>query len=133
MRGKTLSKDERYAILASFFVTGSVTQTSRELSVPLSTVSDIVDRYKDDTSDPVIARLRNKTDNDFSERCTDIINAAMQRLEDTINNKRAKVTASQLSTVIGTLYDKRALSRGESTENTAVIVKLPPEAEEYAE
>ncbi len=37
-----------------------------------------------------------------------------------------------LATVIGTEYDKRALAKGESTENTKVTIELPKGAEEYA-
>lgn len=38
-----------------------------------------------------------------------------------------------ITTAIGTLYDKRALARGESTENTTIQVKLPEGMDEYAE
>ena len=38
-----------------------------------------------------------------------------------------------ITTAIGTLYDKRALALGESTENTTIEIKLPKGAEDYAE
>lgn len=38
-----------------------------------------------------------------------------------------------LTTAIGTLYDKRALAKGESTENTQVEFKLPKDMMRYAE
>lgn len=38
-----------------------------------------------------------------------------------------------LTTAIGTLYDKRALANGESTENTKIEFKLPKGVDEYAE
>ena len=38
-----------------------------------------------------------------------------------------------ISTMIGTLYDKRALAKGESTNNTKVVIELPEGVEEYAE
>ena len=38
-----------------------------------------------------------------------------------------------ISTMIGTLYDKRALAKGESTNNTSVNIKLPEGIDEYAE
>lgn len=37
-----------------------------------------------------------------------------------------------LTTAVGTLYDKRALAKGESTENTTVSIRLPEGFEEYA-
>ena len=39
---------------------------------------------------------------------------------------------SDVTTAIGTLYDKRALARGEATENTRVTVDLPEDIEKYA-
>lgn len=38
-----------------------------------------------------------------------------------------------LTTAIGTLYDKRALAQGESTDNTKIEFKLPKGVDEYAE
>lgn len=38
-----------------------------------------------------------------------------------------------ISTTIGTLYDKRALAKGESTNNTKVTIQLPEGTDEYAE
>ena len=40
---------------------------------------------------------------------------------------------NEISTAVGTLYDKRALAKGESTENIRISVKLPKEVEKYAE
>ena len=37
-----------------------------------------------------------------------------------------------ITTAIGTLYDKRALAKGESTDNMSVQIKLPEGADEYA-
>ena len=37
-----------------------------------------------------------------------------------------------ITTAIGTLYDKKALSDGKSTENIVVDVKLPEGIEDYA-
>lgn len=38
-----------------------------------------------------------------------------------------------ITTAVGTLYDKRALAQGDSTENTKIEFKLPKGVEEYAE
>ena len=37
-----------------------------------------------------------------------------------------------ITTAIGTLFDKKALSEGKATENVKVEVKLPPGVDEYA-
>lgn len=38
-----------------------------------------------------------------------------------------------ITTAVGTLYDKRALAKGESTNNTKVLIQLPEGVDEYAE
>lgn len=58
--------------------------------------------------------------------------------QDEKNRLVNKIRALQLqdikaiTTAIGTLYDKKALADGNTTENVAVEIKLPPGAEEYA-
>lgn len=39
---------------------------------------------------------------------------------------------SEITTAIGTIYDKRALSKGESTQNQTMIVKMDPEVKELS-
>lgn len=40
---------------------------------------------------------------------------------------------SEISTAVGTLYDKRALAQGQSTENTTIEIKMPQDVMKYAE
>lgn len=40
---------------------------------------------------------------------------------------------SEISTAIGTLYDKRALAQGQSTENATIEIKMPQDVMKYAE
>lgn len=40
---------------------------------------------------------------------------------------------SEITTAIGTLYDKRALARGESTTNTGITIKMDKKVEELAQ
>ena len=39
---------------------------------------------------------------------------------------------TELTTAVGTLYDKRALAKGDSTANNAITIKMDKEAEELA-
>ena len=48
----------------------------------------------------------------------------MNRLEDTLDDRDEKLQVNNLSTVIGTLYDKRALARGEPTNNEKLTVNV---------
>lgn len=65
-----------------------------------------------------------KTD-DMSDKQKDSITRKLSALQ--LHDIKA------LTTAIGTLYDKRALAQGESTDNTKIEFKLPKGVDEYAE
>ena len=69
---------------------------------------------------------------EFADKASRIIDKALKRLERAIDEEEY-IPVNQLTTAIGTLYDKRALARGESTENTKITFDLPPEVSDYAE
>lgn len=165
MRGKKTSPETIYQIMASWTTTNSLQETARILSVPLTTVKDIVDRNKDK---PEFVELRKEKMKEFSEKASEIIQKGLtllnRRLDRAIENEAeldllideiyatnkaeltqdeknrliAKIRALQLqdiraiTTAIGTLYDKKALADGSTTENVAVEIRLPPGADEYA-
>lgn len=67
--------------------------------------------------------LKKKKKEEFIDRTERIINKASTLLERTIDEalrNENKIEASKLSTIIGTLYDKKALAEGNSTANVTV-------------
>lgn len=117
-RGKKLSPEEVYQIMATWAVTNSFKETSRILGFAVSTIKSIVDNNKDKEE---FVKLRNEKRADFSEKADRIINMAMDRLEGDIGNKKKDIPVNQLTTVIGTLYDKKALADGKPTERTEFV------------
>jgi len=120
-RGKQLDNQTVYNIMLSYFLTNNYEQTSRELNIPATTVEQIVKKNKDKDE---FVELRAKKKDDFVEKATMLINKALDRLDGELSNKDNKIPARDLSIISGTLYDKRALSRGEATQNTGVIMKF---------
>ena len=45
---------------------------------------------------------------------------------------RDDIPVNNLTTVIGTLYDKRALAKGEMTSNTSISIKMTDEIKELS-
>lgn len=117
-RGKKLSPEEVYQIMATWAVTNNFKETSRILGVAVSTIKSIVDNNKDKEE---FVKLRNEKRADFSEKADRIINKAMDRLERDIGNEKKDIPVNQLTTVIGTLYDKKALADGKPTERTEFV------------
>ena len=54
-------------------------------------------------------------------------------MEKILDDNNEKIPTNNLSTVIGTLYDKRALAQGESTVNNTITINMSEEAKELAE
>lgn len=149
-RGKKTAPEDVYKIMALWFTNYNLRETARELDLPLSTVKDIVHKYKNADD---FAELRTQTEKAFAQKTTEIIEKGLLLLnkrlnraieheedlddlideiwdvdEDEMSYKEKdklinKIKTLQLqnikdiTTAIGTLYDKRALSRGEMTQN----------------
>lgn len=128
-RGKKTPPEVIYKIMTSWAVTKNYKETSRELGIPVATVKKIVDEH---IHEEKFERLCNEKEKEFSQKASSIINKALNRLERDIDNDDKDIPINHLTTVIGTLFDKRALADGNATERVAVEVKLPDEVDEYA-
>ena len=109
-------KKKNFADKATDIIDKGLELIDRRLSVALE---------KQDELDRLIYEIENTDEEEISyKQKMSAINlireAQIQKIKD-------------ISTMIGTLYDKRALAKGESTSNTKVEIKLPEGIEEYAE
>ena len=165
MRGKKTAPKTIYAVMASYFITGSLKETAELFELAISTVKSIVDKNKDK---PEFVKLRNEKTEKFSDDATRIIDKGMHLIEKRIDRAIEQETALDvfidevysadrdefspeekktlaaklrtlqiqdiraLTTAVATMYDKRALAQGKSTQNIKIDVKLPPGCEEYA-
>lgn len=128
-RGKKTSPEVVYQIMTSWAITDNYKETAKELNIPVTTVKDIVTKNKDK---PEFVKLRDQKREEFSAAASRIIKEAMVRLEKDILDPEKNIPVNHLTTVIGTLYDKKALADGKTTDNVEVTVKLPEGIEEYA-
>ena len=94
-RGKQTDTQTIYNIMCSYFDTRTYTRTGEELGIPKSTVEKIV---KEHINDKEFVDLWNKKKEDFATKADVIIYKAMDKL------------INQLSTTIGTLYDKKMIA-----------------------
>ena len=121
MQGKKTDNETIYKIMVSMFSTNNFNETARQLKIPVKTVANIYNANKDR---PEFTKLYKEKTDDFIEKATRIIDKAMNRLEDSLDDKEERLPVNNLSTVIGTLYDKRALARGEPTNNEKLTINV---------
>lgn len=129
MRGQKRTVDEINAIIAVYACTNNYSKTARMLGLAPSTVKDVVERNKDKAE---YVELSNNIKASFSDRAKVIIDKMLDRIEFMLDDDEADIAFNQLAQMLNVLFDKMRLANGDSTENTAVEIKLPPGAEEYA-
>ena len=127
MRGQKRTVDEINAIIAVYACTNNYSKTARMLGLAPSTVKDVVERNKAE-----YVELSNNIKASFSDRAKVIIDKMLDRIEFMLDDDEADIAFNQLAQMLNVLFDKMRLANGDSTENTAVEIKLPPGAEEYA-
>ena len=129
MKGKKTDNETIYKVMISMFSTNNFSETARQLKMPITTVEKI---YKDNKDKEQFVKLCKQKTDDFVEKANRILDKAMNRLEQTLDNKEERLAINNLSTVIGTLVDKRNLAEGKATSNTDINIKMNKEVEELS-
>ena len=114
MRGKKTSPEVIYKVMTSYAITRNYNQTAKNLGMAVATVKNIVDDNKDTEEFEI---LRKQKQDEFSDKASVIIDMLLERITQTVADGEKEIPLHHLTTAIGTLYDKRALSRGDMTQN----------------
>ena len=121
MRGKKTSPEVIYKVMVSYAITHNNMETSRQLGIPEATVRKIVEDNKDKDE---FKKLCEEKQDEFAEKSSVIIDMLLERITNTVADDEKDIPLHHLTTAIGTLYDKRALSRGEMTQNVGFATNL---------
>lgn len=113
-RGQKTSPEVIYQVMTSWAVTSNLRETARALNLPLGTVKNIVDKHKDLEE---YKQLHTQKREEFADKATKIIDQLLERLTREVADEEKDIPINHLTVALGTLYDKRALARGESTQN----------------
>lgn len=129
-QGKKTDSITIYKVMISYITTRNYSETARQLDMPESTVRKIIDDNKDKEE---FTKLCEEKRDEFVDKATKIIDKALERLNKALEDKEERIPVNNLSTVIGTLYDKRALAKGETTVNTGITIKMDKKVEELSQ
>ena len=122
---KIIDNELKAKVRASYALTNSYNSTAKEMGISDHTVKKIINENPEEFN-----KVSKEKKKEFADRATTIIDKAMNKLEKLIDNE--DVAANHLTTVIGTLYDKRALAKGESTNNESITIKMSNEVKELS-
>ncbi len=120
-KGKKTSPEDVYRVMVSYAITKNNMETSRQLGIPESTVRKIVEDNKDKDE---FKKLCEEKCEEFAERTSAIIDKLLDRITKEVDDEEKDIPLHHLTTALGTVYDKRALSRGEMTQNLGFATNL---------
>jgi len=117
---KTPTK-KKVEVIKSYVQTDSYNATAKETGVDHKTVKKIIENNPKEYQDEK---------EHFIQMTTKIINKALNKLDEGLD--RDNIPINNISTAIGTLYDKRALAKGESTSNDTIVVTMSDSLKELS-
>lgn len=149
-KGKQRTPEEVMQVLSSYAITDNLSETSRQTGIPLTTVYEIVEKNKGKKE---FEELRRQKREDFSQRANRIVFKALTLLEkrydtalenmdelewliDSVEDATDRATVakqlsklqinnlSEITTSMGTLFDKMRLANGETTENASQTLEI---------
>ena len=117
---KTPTK-KKIEVIKSYVQTDSFNATAKETGVNPKTCKRIVEENPKEYIDE-----KEK----FIQMTTKLINKALGKLDEGLDKE--DIPINNLTTAIGTLYDKRALAKGESTTNNSITIQMSDELKELS-
>lgn len=117
---KTTTK-KKLEVIKSYVETDSFNATAKETGVNPKTCKKIVEENPKEYLDE---KER------FIETTTRLINKALVKLDEGLD--KDNIPINNITTAIGTLYDKRALAKGEATSNDSIVVTMSDSVKELS-
>ena len=124
-RGVKIDNQKIQEVMASYALTNSYNATAKDCGVSDKSVKKIINEHSEEFS-----KISEQKKEEFVEYADKLINKAMNKLDKAL--ERDDIPVNNLTTVIGTLYDKRALAKGEMTSNTSISIKMTDEIKELS-
>jgi hypothetical protein len=127
---KPIEPELKEKIKAHLSMSDNVRETARQFKVSPATVMKIRDEKPDE-----FEQMRTDKKQELIDKLWDNIVAAQELGFQMIAEAKQGVRdipLGQISTYLGTLYDKRALMQGESTNNTELKVRLDGDLDLWA-
>lgn len=130
-RGVKIDNKKIAEVVTSYALTNSYNKTAKEVGgVCASSVKNIILKQKKENNDEFVKVCEQKKET-FIEQADRIIDKAMKKLDKVLDEE--DVPANHLTTVIGTLVDKKRLVGGESTNNDSITIKMTDEVKELSQ
>lgn len=122
-----LSIDDKKAILLEY----TLNKTNQNISniclkygISKRTLYDIVHKFDNEETNEIINSSIKEYKKNFTKKANNIINKALDRIDNELNNNIDSIDISKLSTMLGILYDKTRLEDNLSTSNNSFNINI---------
>lgn len=123
------TKDQKVYTVATYMITGNLTRTSQLTGISLPTVKNW--KYNTEWWEECMSILRRVKNEELDVKLTAVIDQGVDELWDRLKNGdeviqggkpyRKRVSARDAATILGIVYDKRAMGRGDPTSRSESI------------
>ena len=131
--GTKLSPTEIQQFVAEYFEENNYSVVARNHDKSPCTIRTAVERYRLENPEEYNKIYQNylqKSEQAFITKTTNVISRAVDKITEKMDTD--EVSIAQIATTMGILYDKRQLSMGKSTQNTAVVIKMEGDLQDLA-
>lgn len=132
--------EERIMALELMALGTTLSEVSRRLKIPKATLSQWNNcktqggkKIKDEMNKEEYERIRTQKKQRFIEKASEIIEKTLLRLDKQIEDESERISARDLSVILGTIYDKRALASNEATVNAGIKIVIEGGGEGFAD
>lgn len=131
-KGKRLTNAEQYQLVVDWVKEGNFAEVARQHNMQRMTVSKSVRKFQEKHPEEFqkimdAFLLKNKQEMIFQN--THTTKKALEKVDELLDDTTSLKEAAM---AYGILYDKGALMKGESTQNSAIIVKMAGNIEELS-
>lgn len=119
---KLTEQDEKDICTSYIFNRRGYEETMQRYNISKRCYYDVINKHKKNNFE-ILNEDINEMRSNFTKRTTAIINQALDKIQDKLNNGE-DINLSQLATLTGVLYDKEALELGKATSNSAFNINI---------
>lgn len=125
MPNKKIDNKKVQEIMTSYALTNSYNKTAKECRVSDKTVKKVISEHSEE-----FTKISEQKKEKFVEYADRLIYKALDKLDKEL--ERDNIPVNNLTTVIGVLFDKKALVKGEATTNASITIKMNDEIKELS-
>ena len=140
MAYRRYTDEDRIVALELMALGTTLSEVSRRLKIPKATLSQWhnsktqgAKKIKDEMNKEEYERIRTQKKQRFIEKASEIIEKTLLRLDKQIEDESERISARDLSVILGTIYDKRALASNEATVNAGIKIVIEGGGEGFAD